>query len=63
MRIQTATQKNGYPLFGDGRVGPDCGREVNRVGLCLFASNSVINHTETRMIDPTKSPLLFTLLA
>ena len=36
------------------RILLDCGREVNRVGLCLFANNSMINHTKTRMIDPNK---------
>ena len=36
------------------RIHLDCGREVNRVGLCLFANNSMINHAKTRMIDPNK---------
>ena len=44
------------------RIRLDCGREVNRVGLCLFANNSMINHAKTRMIDQIRSPLLFTLL-
>ena len=34
----------------------DCGKEVNRVGLCLFANDYVINHAENRMIDQNKEP-------
>ena len=42
--------------FCDGRIRLDCGKEVNRVGLCLFANNNVINHAETRMIDQNRKP-------
>ena len=38
------------------RIHLDCGREVNRVGLCLFANNSMINHAKTRMIDRNRKP-------
>lgn len=30
------------------------GKEVNHVGLCLFANNNVINHAENQMIDHNK---------
>lgn len=32
------------------------GKEVNHVGLCLFANNNVINHAENQMIDHNKKP-------
>ena len=32
------------------------GKEVNHVGLCLFANNNVINHAENQIIDHNKKP-------
>lgn len=32
------------------------GKEVNHVGLCLFANNNVMNHAENQMIDHNKKP-------
>ena len=32
------------------------GKEVNHVGLCLFANNNVINHAENQMIDHNEKP-------
>ena len=32
------------------------GKEVNHVGLCLFANNNVINHAENQIIDHYKKP-------
>lgn len=34
----------------------DCGKEVNRVGLCLIANKYVIDHAKNRVIDQNIKP-------
>ena len=41
-------------VLGWKGYGLDCGKEVNRVGLCLSANNRLIKHAEIRMIDQNK---------
>ena len=37
----------------------DCGKEVNRVGLCLIANKYVIDHATNRVIDSKKPTAVY----
>ena len=54
-------RRTGILCFCDGRIRLDCGKEVNRVDLCLLANNCVIDHATNRVIDQNKKPTTVSL--